>query len=162
MTLNNLSSSQKLLITIGIHFFINLTTSFLFFLNDFSFVYQVIHSIIHLSFFLLIYKWIYCKDEQLRLSKKTELFFLVIFIALNLFPFSQAYEPADSGFVSVWAKYPQTNFGIPNTFLRVFDDAFINQIPSNPLLHLNLLFLNLYILGGITVVFLHLRNKLKF
>jgi len=145
---------------IGIHFLINIVTGILFFLNEFSILSQIVHTIIHLTFFIfiLLIKLIYIPKKENRLRKKNEKYWFLGFIILNLIPFFQDYVPADSGFVPIWAKLPQIQFGLPWTYGR-WITADNQENISNPLLHMNILTFNLYFWGLITIIGLMIKKN---
>jgi len=157
-----LSWTLKFYWIIGIHFLINIITGILFFLNEFSILSQIAHTIIHLTFFILLIKLIYIPKKENRLRKKNEKYWFLGFIILNLIPFFQDYVPADSGFVPTWAKLPQINFGLPFTYGRwiTADSQYIQENMSNPIFHMNVLTFNLYFLGLITIIGLMIKKKL--
>lgn len=148
---------------ISTHLFINIITSVIFFLDDYSLINQIIHSVIHLSFFVLLIKVIYIPKKENRLRKKNEKWWVWGFVILNLIPFFQGLAPADNGFVPMWAIAPQVNFGLPITYMHYFTTEFQNVQGNvnNPLVHINILFFNLYFWVVFTIVTLAIMDKIK-
>lgn len=157
-----LSLTAKFAWIISIHFFINIITFFPFFLDDFSLANQVIHSIIHLSFFALLFRFVYVPFRVNNAFKKNEKWWFVGFVILNLIPFYQGLEPEDNGFIPIWVIAPQFNIGLPLSYLHWFTTDLQNVQGSvnNPLLHVNILFFNLYFWGVATIAGLGIKKKI--
>ena len=145
-----------------IHLLINAITFFIFFLDDFSVANQLVHSVIHLCFFVLLIQLIYKPKRSALLNKKKEKWWISGFIILNVIPFGQGYEGVDNGFVPMWAMASQVNFGFPAPYFRWFTTAIHNNQGNriNSLLHLNLLFSNLYCWGVFTILVLTITKKI--
>lgn len=161
------STSAKLGWFVFLHFIINIITFFIFFMDDYSIANQIVHTIIHSSFFLLLYQKIYKPNQKSLLKKAHEKYWCWGFIVLNFIPFFQGFEPADNGFVPMWAIAPQINFGIPFPYFYIFtsDVQNLQGRVNNPLIHLNYLFFNLYFWGIVSLIVLlikrHLMEKRK-
>lgn len=157
-----LSRISKFFWIIFLHFFINIITSIIFFLDDFSLENQIVHCIIHLAFFVLLVKLIYLPKKENSLKKKNEKWWILGFIILNLIPFSQGYKHADNGFAPMWSILPQTNFGLPFIYLHWFptDLENIQEQVLNPVVHINILVLNLYLWGIFTIMVLAIKKRL--
>lgn len=158
----NLSLLQKLILVASSHLIINFITTIVYFLDDYSYDYQILHSCIHVIFFGILLKKIYLPTEKFRLSIKQESVWIIGFIILNIVPVFQGYRSVDNGFVPVWALAPQIKLGIPYTYLRWFPECSSNfqTLENSHSIHLNLIFLNLYICLLISLLILWLKTRL--
>jgi hypothetical protein len=159
MKWNQFSWLSKFLWINTIYIFLNISSSIIYFLDDYSMGYQIVHSLLHLGFFALLMKLVYLPFKETKLKKGFEGWWFLGFVIMNLIPFFQGYEIAEIGFVPTWATFPQIEFGIPCTYLRWFttDLEQLQVKVSNRLLHLNELFLNLYFWGNVTMIFLAIK-----
>jgi len=133
-----------------IHFLVNVCSGMIFLFDDFSFANQLTHSLIHLSFFLIAIRLLYMDEKHTLLAKRIGLISLGLFLILNFIPYMQELALHDNGFVPFWAQAPQIQFGWPNVCVRVFTTEFqllSGDDISNPLIHFNFFFLNLYIVA---------------
>ncbi|MEZ5056885.1 MAG: hypothetical protein R2879_07570 [Saprospiraceae bacterium] len=162
MKWNLLSWFSKFLWINTIYILLNISTSLVYFLDNYSIVYQIVYSLLHLGFFVLLMKSVYLPYKEIKIKKEYEVWWILGFVILNLIPFSQGYELAENGFVPIWAILPQIKFGLPFTYLRWFitDSDYTHLKEGNPLLHLNELFLNLYFWGNVTLIFLAINLRL--
>lgn len=163
----SLSWTVRFFCIIILHFFINIITAIIFILDDFSLANQIVHSVIHLSFFALLLKLIYIPEKENYNSKKMEKWWVLGFIVLNLIPFSQGFEPPKINvFVPMWEILTQIKLGLPFTYIHFFNfkEDVMHFEPqkqlNNPLLHINILFLNLYFCGVVTILTLTIKKKI--
>lgn len=148
--LTELPFGGKLLGIVIIHLVINVFSGLIFIFDDFSFLNQLVHSIIHLFFFIAVIQLLYIEEKYNVLIKRIGWISIVLVLILNLIPSSQELVLHDNGFVPWWAQAPQVQFGWPNVFVRVFNTEFQNLREdniANPLIHYSTFFLNLYIIS---------------
>ncbi len=162
LTKVNLSWSKRFFLIVLTHFLINIVTRLIFLFDDFSLLNQITHSIIHILFLGLVIKIIYLPRQEELLKKKKEKWWIWGFVILNAIPFYHDFKLADNGFVPMWAIAPSTNFGVPNIYLFWFstEDQYTLGLVNNPLIHLDVLFLNLYLFGIFTIFILHMKRKI--
>lgn len=140
-----------------IHFIINIFSGFYFLFDELSFHNQWVHSLIHLSFFILVIRFLFVEEKFQTLAYIIAGISLAIILGINLIPFTRGLAFHDNGFVPMWELAPQIQYGWPNTIVRVFVSEYQNmggEIVPNPLVHYNFIFLNLYMIS--ILIFLEL------
>ena len=99
---------------------IYLPYSIVYFKDEASFVTQLTSCTIHIFLLWLTAKHLYPRGVPSEGYSSMLGGLIIIAILINFIPFIQPYTHHDNGFFDMVEKLPQTNFGLPHIYLRVF------------------------------------------
>ncbi len=154
----------RVLAVIAIAFVLYIPYSLPYLKSPASFGTQLLSCTLHIFLFRLTIKHLYPWAEPSEKYRSMLAGIIILAVLINLIPFSQGYTPHDNGFFSMEEKLPQTNFGLPHIYLRVFhlasEDLREYELPSI-LFYPGTIFSNAFKLSLLTALFVRMRYYFK-
>lgn len=123
---------------------------------------EMVFSVIHLFFLTIIIKFFFDGEKFTKTSRIVGWTLLVLTIAMNVIPYEHGLTLHDNGFVPMWSMVPQTEFGWPVTFLRIFSSNISNiDVNTDYVVHFNAFAFNLCVISALIALELKLISSWK-